>query len=155
MEDEDLFADLSDEEEIEEPSPDPAAAKELQELQELREFKSQREEAERALAISEVFKEVGAPVAAAKLWAVLNDGDATPEAVTAFAAEYGLPIEKTGGGFTPTSIPSEGHVPAPRTWSKAEFEEGMRVNPGLWQRRFEQGKVRINNPQVLERRILR
>jgi hypothetical protein len=70
--------------------------------------------------------------------------------VRSFATEYGIPAAKPLG-FTPIVIAGERTMPAAKTWSKAEFEDGMRVNPGLWRARFEAGKVKLNHPEILQR----
>lgn len=145
MEDDDLFDPL-DEEDQEEAAPDPATAKELQEL---RDFKTQKEEAERALAISEVFKEVGVNPAAAKLWATLNDGDATPESVRSFADEYGLSAAKVG--FTPTTFANTEAVPAKKKFSRDELAEIARQNPARAQQLAEAGKIQWSNDAINER----
>lgn len=155
MTERDLLDPEDDEEDTQgqpENEPLPISAKEVEEL---RQYRDKTETDKHEAAVAAAFEDEGLSAKIAKLFITLDpDAEATPEAIRAFQKEFDIPDAKPRG-FTPTAIPSSDRVSAVRMWTKAEFEEGMRVNPGLWQARFEQGKVKLNNPQVLERRMIR
>lgn len=61
------------------------------ELEELRKFKQEVEAERRTMSVAQIFKKVGLSEKHAGLFAKLNDGDVTEDAVIQFATEYELP----------------------------------------------------------------
>lgn len=151
------YDDLLDDDEDDKPEPkakDNAAfaqmRKELKDLKkeadELRAFREEREKADRALAISEVFKEVGLNPKHAKFY---QGDEATPDAIKAWAvAEDFLQVNEDEApapapeqrGFTPTVI-NEGQALGTKVYTFEEYEELRKSDPQRAQKAREANRV--------------
>ena len=128
-----------------------APAVDVKEVEELRGFKQQTEPENREAAVADAFTAAGLSPKAARLFIALNPGvDPTPELVKRFAGDYDLGPPPDRSGYTPTVI-SGGHVPAAKTFTRAEFEDIMRENPARGRALAESGRVRWSNAQINER----
>lgn len=167
----DPFADVLDDDEVDTNREQDAATKRANaerrkqekvleaEVTELRAFKADREKFDRENTIGTVFAEVGLNPKHAKLYAALNpEGDATPQTVAQFAADYGLtttegePVavpEVPATGFVPTVI-TEGTALGSKMYSHEEFMELLQTNPEKAMQLHKAGRVRLNqSPQTV------
>ncbi len=101
---------------------------------------------ERQSEVAEQFEKQGFTRKLAKLYRALNpDGEATPEDVKAFAAEYEV-MPTRAVGYTPTTVSNEGRVPAAKTYTRAEMEEIAKQTPLRARALAEAGRIKWNNP---------
>ena len=162
----DAYSDLLNDDEDEQPEPkretgkDNAAFAQMRkdlkaaqkELEEARAYKVEREKADRETAITSVFSEIGLNPKHAKLFAIANpEGEATPELVSQFAAEYGLATTEgeaveapapTERGFTPTVI-NEGQALGAKTYSVEEWRQLARDDPAQAEKVFNANRVNL------------
>ena len=157
MTDGNLFLDDEDDTSAEESSnkADAAFAKQRKqidrlekELAELRAFKAERDKTDRETSIGGMFTQVGLNPKHARLYAALNpEGDATPEQVAAFAAEFGLVTAEGEQPATPT--PEPGFTPAviggqplsAGVLSAADWRQVALTDPTRAQRLLAEGRV--------------
>ena len=168
----DALSDLLDDDEDEQPEPkretgkDNAAFAQMRkdlkaaqkELEEARAFRVEREKADRETAITGVFSEVGLNPKHAKLFAIANpEGEATPELVAQFAAEYGLATNAgeaveapapTERGFTPTVI-NEGQALGSKVYTHDEFAELMKTDQNRAFKAYQDGRVKLDKIEGL------
>lgn len=130
--------------------------KDTQEVEELRQFKAQYEQTQKATQARTVFTEVGLPDKLADLFVKVNaEADPTPEAVRAFAEDYGLAPQQSADPapaapavqpFTPTV----GGTPPSGLISRDEFDAMMR-DPSQRPRALQlaqQGRVQLRNSRA-------
>src|SRR3990167_10746802 len=118
------------------------------EAEELRAFKAEREQADRKAGVEDTLKDLGVPARRAKYYP--TDGEATPDAIKAWAIEEEFlalaegeeaPVPETRG-YTPTVI-AESHVLGGKNLTAVEWREIAKRDPGEGQRLLDQGRVNM------------
>jgi hypothetical protein len=123
------------------------------ELEDLRKFREEVEYTNRVAKMSDTFGKFGLTEKHVELYTKLNpEGDGSPEAVVAFAKEYGLPITvdddedqvvTSGSPFAPVdgvgTGPDSGYI------TRAQLEELYASNPAKAIKVLQAGRVRWNN----------
>jgi hypothetical protein len=121
-----------------------AAKKDLADLNDLRAYKAEQEAAKRTSALGNTFKDLGLPAQQAALYP--PDAEATPEAIRAFAEQYGLLAPQEGSPETPVEtgfapVPPVGETIGAKVYTQEEWLALSATNPNAAMQILNEGRL--------------